>query len=126
MDAATVNDLIADARPLTPEGADFVLDLRELLLTKGHAGSCVQCFFGLLGDLNRPGSLLPLRHWLEAHLEVAVKVDGETREPIPFAIGTSKNLNEYCKQIFSLIREDRRYDEEMIRLNFQYRKVALS
>ena len=126
MDAATVNDLIADARPLTPEGADFVLNFRDLLSSGGHAGSCLQCFFGLLGDLNRPGSLLPLRHLLEAQLEVAVKVDGETREPIPFAIGTSKNLNEYCEQIFPLICEDRKYDAEVIRLNFQYREVALS
>ena len=124
MTTSEAANLLSDARPLTPQGADFLLDIREILLKKGHPGDCVQCFFGLLGNLDRPGVLAPLRHWLETNLEVAVEIDGETRETIAVNFGNSRNLNDYCLRMVDLVRNDRSYQEESIRLRFQYRAEA--
>ena len=115
-----VNQLLPKARHLTPEGADLVLDLRELLLKRGHPGDCVQCFFGLLGNLDRPGSLAPLRHWLESNLEVAVEINQQIRETLPVRFGKTSSLNDYCQHVASLIRKDRNYTEKRITLSFQY------
>lgn len=113
--------LLAQAKPLTPEGADLILDLRELLLNGGHPGTCVQCFFALLGNLERPSALSPLRHWLEKSLEVAVSINGETRETLPVSLSGSRNLVDYCEQVTDLIRNDRSYSENQIELTFRYR-----
>lgn len=112
--------LLSGAKPLTPEGADLVLDLREILLENGHAGTCVSCFFSLLGDLEQPGVLNPLKHWLEAHLVVAVQINGETRERLPVKLGNAKNLQDYCLGMVGTIRNDRAYEEDKIHLSFQY------
>jgi len=120
MDKAKVNQLLPKARPLTPEGADLFLDLRELLLENGHPGDCVQCFFNLLDNLDRPESLIPLRHWLESNIEIAVEINEQTRETFPVRFGKTKSLSDYCQRIFNIIREDRAYTERNILLSFQY------
>ncbi|GHC50634.1 hypothetical protein [Roseibacillus persicicus] len=125
MESSEVNELLSQARPQTSEGADLLLDLRDLLLNDGHPGTCVQCFFSLLGNLDRPGSLTPLRIWLEEHLEVAVRINGETRERFPVRFGKSRNLQDYCENTFEFIRSDRSYQEDKIHLSFQYR-VAMA
>ena len=112
--------LLSKAVPLTPEGADLVLDLRQTLLEKGHPGTCVQCFFSLLGSLQRPGALNPLKHWLESHLVVAVRIDGKIREHFPVRIGNTRSLEDYCQKTAQIIRTDRAYKEEQIFLSFQY------
>ena len=124
MTSSEAAQLLSGARPRNPQGADFLLDIREILLEKGHPGDCVQCFFGLLGNLDRPGALAPLRHWLEQNLEVAVEIDGETRETMPVSFGNSRTLNDYCLRMVDLVRNDRSYQEDSIRLRFQYRGEA--
>jgi hypothetical protein len=124
MNFAEVNELLNEARPLTPEGADLILDLRELLLNDGHPGSCVQCFFSLLGSLDQPGCLTPLRLWFESHLEIAVRIDGDIRERFPVRFGKTKNLRDYCQKTVDLMRTDRAYTETEIHLSFQYSEAA--
>ncbi len=121
MTAENVHKLLSHAKPLTPEGADLVLDLREILLGNGHPGDCVQCFFALLGNLEQPRALAPLRHWLETHLEVSVRINGEHRESLPVHLKDSHDLIDYCHKITDIIRNDRTYSEERIELSFEYR-----
>lgn len=124
MNFGQVDLLLNQARPSTSEGIDHLLDLRELLLNDGHPGSCVQCFFSLLGDLDRPASLRPLRTWLEDHLEIAVRIDGEVMERFPVRFGKSQNLHQFCKHTAEVIRNDRSYRAENIHLSFQYAQAA--
>ena len=118
------DDLLSTANPSTSEGADFLLDLRELLLSRGHAGKCVHCFFGLLGDLGKPGALAPLRHWLEQNLEVAVTIDDEVVEVLPVSLDQSKSLEEFCHRAMDTVRYDRSYDAKRIEMEFRYRDSA--
>ena len=115
-----VNELLSNANPQTSEGADLLLDLRELLLNDGHPGSCVQCFFSLLGNLDRPGSLAPLSLWFESHLHVAVRIDGEVVEHFPVRFGKCRSLRGYCKKTIETVRTDRAYPAEQIHLSFEY------
>lgn len=115
-----VNQLLAQAVPLTPEGVDIILDLREFLLEKGHPGDCVQCFFALLGNLEQPRSLTPLRLWLESNLEVSVRINGKLRETLPVNLQDYRNLSDYCQTVVDFVRQDRVYSEKKIELSFEY------
>lgn len=118
--------LLPSLTPVTPESADVILDLRETLLAKGHPGTCVQCFFSLLQNSNSPGSLTPLRNWLESNLEVTVAIENNVRETLPVALETSETLSDYCHRVIETIRTDRIYTNDSIRLGFRYRKGALT
>ncbi len=117
-----VDLLLSQARPLTPRGADLVLDLRQLLLDQGHPGDCVHCFFSLLGDLKQPAALRPLKTWLENHLEIAVKVDDELKETLPVEFNLSQNLHDYCHHVIETVQQDRAYQGQKIQLAFSYSK----
>ena len=119
-----VDKLLKQAVPHTSEGADLLLDLRVLLINDGHPGSCVQCFISLLGSLDRPGGLTPLRHWFESHIQVAVHINGETVEYFPVRFGQSKDLVDYCNKTITMMREDRTYSAKQIRLSFEYVATA--
>ncbi len=110
--------------PTTSEGADFLLDLRELLLSRGHAGKCVRCFFGLLGDLRQPGALKPLRHWLERHLEVEVSADGREIDVLPVRLDEAADLESFCHRAIDTVRFDRSFRDQRIALRFRYKTVA--
>jgi len=115
---------LAEVVPTTSEGADFLLDLRQLLLERGHPGKCVRCFFGLLGDLRQPGALKPLRRWLEQHLEVVVSADGREVEALPVRLGRAADLEGFCHQSIDTVRHDRAIDAERITLSFRYKPAT--
>lgn len=108
--------------PATSEVADFLLDLRELLLSGGHPGKCVKCFFGLLGDLHQPGALKPLGHWLERHLEVSVEADGCEVDRLPVHLDDAGDLDGFCQRTMDLVRMDRAYQGQHLRLSFCYKE----
>ncbi|MCU0795583.1 MAG: hypothetical protein MUF31_06565 [Akkermansiaceae bacterium] len=116
--------LLRSIRPTTPSGADLLLDLRDLLMSRGHAGKCVKCFFGLLGDLGQPGALVPLRHWLEKHVEIEVRADGKRLETLPVQLGRSADLHAYCEEVIRRLREDRAYTQQRLDLRFRFRESA--
>lgn len=113
--------LLESITPTTSEGADLLLDLRQLLLSDGHPGKCVRCFFGLLGDLRQPGALKPLRHWLERHLEIEVSAGGSELEVLPVRLGGVTDLESYCHRAIATVREDRAFAEERIHLRFRFK-----
>ncbi len=126
METQQVDQLLAQAVPLTPEGVDLILDLRQVLLEKGHPGDCVKCFFALLGNLQQPRVLNPLRVWLESNLEVSVRINGKLRETLPVDLDNYRNLSDYCQTIVNLIRQDRAYSEKKIELSFDYQQSRAS
>ncbi len=119
-----MDHLLTAIVPRTPEGADHLLDLRELLMNRGHPGKCVRCFFALLGDLHAPGALRPLRHWLEENIEVTVSIDGRTVETLLFHLSPDDSLEGYCQRTIRTVREDRAYHQPTITLGFRYREPA--
>jgi len=122
--AAEIQKLLPTVAPTTSEGADMLLDLRELLLQGGHPGKCVRCFFGLLGDLRQPGALLPLRHWLENHLEIEVSADGREIDVLPVRLDRAADLEGYCHKAMDIIRNDRAFDAAQIAMRFRYKCAA--
>ena len=78
--AHEIDGLLLPLAPVLAKQADAILDLRELLMSKGHPGKCVRCFFQLFtaASANRSAlpRLAPLIAWLEANLEISVRADG--------------------------------------------------
>lgn len=121
-----VQELLKTVTPSTSEGADFLLDLRELLLSDGHAGRCVRCFFGLLGDLRQPGDLKPLRHWLERHLEVEVSAGGREIDVLPVRLDQAADLESFCHRAIDTVRFDRSFEDPRIAPRFRYKETAVA
>lgn len=124
MQAHEVKSLLGSLIPKTPEGADLVLDLRELLLSKGHPGKCVRCFFGLLGDLGQPAALLPLRHWLEENLEVEVSATGQEIERMPVKLDQARSLEMFCHKAMETVQMDRAFSYPQITMSLRYKQSA--
>ncbi len=124
MTPADLHRLLASVTPSTSEGADQLLDLRELLLSRGHAGKCVRCFFGLLGDLRQPGALAPLRHWLEHHVEVEVTADGREIDTLPVRLDRAADLVSFCHQAIDTVRHDRSFEDRSIKLSFRFKNAV--
>lgn len=99
----------------------MLLDLRALLLAKGHAGKCVRCFFGLLGDMNQTGSLSPLKHWLEHHVEVEITANGEPLGVLPLRLGQHQDLDSFCHAAIDTLRYDRVWAHERMDLRLRYK-----
>ncbi|MCH7224717.1 hypothetical protein [Haloferula sp. A504] len=116
--------LLPTVTPTTSKGADLLLDLRDLLLSHGHPGKCVSCFFGLLGDLRQPGALKPLRHWLEQHLEVEVSAGGREIDVLPVRLDEAADLESFCHQAIKTVRFDRSFRDRRIQLRFRYKSAA--
>ena len=42
-----IDEILKPLAPVLAREADAILDLRELLVSQGHPGKCVKCFFSL-------------------------------------------------------------------------------
>lgn len=116
-------------RPLAPvlaREADAILDLRQLLARQGHPGKCIRCFFKLFeaaGPENRPNLAL-LLSWLEKHMEISVRSDGDELEALPFQVRNEEDLEQFCLRSIDEIRMDRDYGARPLLLAFRYKSVA--
>ena len=101
----------------------MLLDLRMLLMERGHPGSCVKCFFHLFGVAGREGLplLAPLRRWLEEELEIVVSEEDRELEALPVEVRNDDTLERFCHRAISRIRDDRAYSARKIALSFRYR-----
>ncbi|MDX1679952.1 MAG: hypothetical protein R3242_04395 [Akkermansiaceae bacterium] len=118
------HQLLERVIPTTSEGCDYLLDLRDLLMSKGHAGKCVSCFFGLLGDLQKPGALLPLRHWLEQHIEIAVFADDRQIDTLPLKLEADADLDSFCTRAIDTVRHDRAHRAAKLALKLRYKDLV--
>jgi len=106
--------------------ADAILDLRELLLSGGHPGKCVRCFFRLFEAQTRKGFplLAPLRHWLESHVEIVVSSESAVLEALPLRFSADENLEDFCQRSIREIQLDRSYKAKRIAMKFRYKAAA--
>jgi hypothetical protein len=115
------------ARVLARE-ADAILDLRELLVSQGHPGKCVRCFFKLFeaaGSENRPNLAL-LQAWLEQHVEISVRSGAEELETLPFRLRNDEGLEGFCLRSIEDLRMDRGYHGRPLLLAFRYKTGSLA
>jgi hypothetical protein len=106
--------------------ADTILDLRELLLSGGHPGKCVRCFFRLFDSGTSKGFpvLAPLRRWLETNVEIVVTSGARLLEALPLHFAGEENLEEFCQRSMQHVRMDRGYDAKQIGMKFRYKIAA--
>lgn len=106
--------------------ADVLLDLRELLMQRGHPGKCVRCFFHLFqaaGERHRP-RLDALQTWLERHLEISVSSEGRLLEVQPLELQAEESLEGFCRRAIERVRWDRGYRSSRLELAFRYKAAA--
>lgn len=126
MNSATIDRALSGIEPTSSEGADLLLDLRQLLLDQGHPGKCVRCFFGLLGDLRQPGALRPIRLWLERNLEIVVHAKHGELETLPLELSAAGDLEDFCQRAIRTVREDRAYRDRELTLRFRFRDESVT
>ncbi len=121
-----IDDLLSPLAPVLAREADALLDLRELLASRGHPGKCVRCFFKLFsaaGSEHRP-QLRPLLAWMEKHLEISVSGDGRLLEVLPLELKPHEDLESFCHRTIESVRLDRSYRAERLQLAFRYKQLA--
>ena len=116
-----MHEVLSSVKPLTSEGADALLDLREILMAEGHPGECLKCFFTLLGDLKKPGALRPLRKFLEERCEVEVCGESSELEAMPLRLEQGTDLVSFCHRAMETIRDDRAYAERSITMRVRWK-----
>ena len=124
--AHEIDGLLLPLAPVLAKEADAILDLRELLMSKGHPGKCVRCFFQLFTAAGRAEMprLAPLIAWLEANLEIAVRADGRELETLPVKLHGSDDLESFCLRSIDKVRLDRGYPVRRLDLAFRYKAAA--
>jgi hypothetical protein len=121
-----IDRLLLPLTPVLAREADAILDLRELLVRQGHPGKCVRCFFKLFeaaGSALQP-SLAPLQAWLQRHVEIAVRSEGEELETLPFVPEQAEDLERFCLRSVEHVRQDRSYQASHLQLVFRYKSRA--
>ncbi len=68
--------------------------------------------------------LAPLQAWLEKHVEIAVRSEGEELETLPFTLGKADDLESFCLRSIQQIRMDRGYQSSRLQLAFRYKALA--
>lgn len=124
--AHEIDGLLLPLAPVLAKEADAILDLRELLMSKGHPGKCVRCFFQLFtaaGSVAMP-QMAPLIAWLEANLEIAVRADGRVLESLPVKLGEDEDLEAFCIRSIEKVRFDRGFTARRVNLAFRYKAAA--
>lgn len=103
--------------------ADTLLDLWAMTQEPGHPGTCVKCFYRLLGTARQEESevLDPLRSWIEAHIEIEVTVDRDEAGRLPVRL-EAEDLEDFCHEAIRYIREDTAIGAPSVELEFCYRE----
>ena len=123
---AEIDGLLLPLAPVLAKEADAILDLRELLMSKGHPGKCVRCFFRLFtaAGLDAMPKLAPLQAWLEQNLEISVRADGKELETLPVTLRKGEDLEAFCLRSIRKVRLDRSYQARRLDLAFRYKVAA--
>ncbi|MCW1923490.1 hypothetical protein OKA05_13075 [Luteolibacter arcticus] len=121
-----IDALLLPLAPSLAREADTILDLRELLMSKGHPGKCVRCFFRLFNaaGVESMPKLTPLRDFMERYLEIAVRADGSELETIPVRLRQGEDLEDFCLRSMKQVRLDRTYQAQRVNLAFRYKAAA--
>lgn len=104
--------------------ADWILNLYEMARgTSRHPGQCVSCFYALLGAASREKRLAlePLRRWIEQNLEIEVRAGEEEAGVLPVLL-EEPDLESFCHQAMTRVREDAVIDAPRIALRFCFKR----
>jgi hypothetical protein len=123
---AEIDGLLCPLGPFLAKEADTLLDLRELLMSNGHPGKCVRCFFQLFSAAGSEAlpKLAPLRAWMEERLEISVRADGRDLETLPVTMRQGEDLEAFCLRSIRQVRLDRTYRVRRLDLSFRYKAAA--
>jgi hypothetical protein len=118
-----IDSLLLPLGPVLAREADTLLDLRELLIARGHPGKCVRCLFRLFSaaGVEAVPKLAPLRAWIEAALEITVRGDGRELETLPVKLLPGEDLEAFCLRSIRKVRLDRSYRAQRLDLAFRYK-----
>lgn len=121
-----IDGLLLPLAPALAKEADALLDLRDLLISKGHPGKCVRCFFRLFAAAGSDAlpMLAPLRAWMEENLEISVRADGAELESMPVKLRRQEGLEAFCLRSIQKVRMDRSYRARRLDLAFRYKAQA--
>lgn len=109
--------------------ADQIIDIRETVRQKGNPGTCVRCYFTIYGKAAESAGdrLLPLRQWLERHIEVVARDDSDNElERLPVVLDHDEDLQSYCERLMAEFRDNRVYAHRRIGLSFRFREDRLA
>lgn len=128
MTTESIDPALRVLAPIASRWADDILDLRDAALNAGNPGTCVRCYYTIYGKVadRWEDKLLPLRRWLENHVEIVAKdeLDNEL-ERLPVSLN-GRDLESYCEEMMAEFRENRVYQSDAIRLSFCFRSEQLS
>lgn len=121
-----IDGLLLPLSSVLAKEADTILDLRDLLIRKGHPGKCVRCFFRLFTAAGTDAlpKLAPLRAWMEGNLEISVRADGAELETLPVKLRQREGLEAFCLRSIQKVRMDRSYRAQRLDLAFRYKAQA--
>lgn len=124
--AQEIDEILLPLAPVLAREADAILDLRELLISQGHPGKCVRCFFRLFEAAGEDwrSSLALLQSWLEKNVEISIRRNGEELEALPFALKNDEDLEKFCLRSIDHVRMDRHFGEGPLMLAFRYKSRA--
>lgn len=109
--------------------ADTLLDLRDCVNRQVRPGRCITCYFDLqeAAAEARMAQLCPLRHWLEAHIEIVARdTESKALEILPVNLENAADLEAFCRGVMAEFSENRAYEASQIQLEFRYRAPALA
>ncbi|WP_035613293.1 hypothetical protein [Haloferula sp. BvORR071] len=130
--AHEIDGLLLPLAPVLAKEADAILDLRELLMSKGHPGKCVRCFFQLFTAASSIGNrsvlphLAPLIAWMETNLEIGVRADGIELETMPVKLRANDDLESFCIRSIENVRFDRGFTARRVDLAFRYKNAEMA
>lgn len=101
--------------------ADTILDLYAMTQEPGHPGRCVTCFYRLLGRAGQheAGALVPLREWIEDHIEIAIRTGPEEAGSLPVKL-EAPGLEDFCDEVIRYVRSDPSIAAPEVELGFAY------
>jgi len=103
------------------EEADTLLDLYAMTQEAGHPGKCVKCFYRLMGRArhHETGALVPLRKWIEDHIEVSIRAGTEQAGSLPVRL-EAPDLEDFCDEVIRNVRADPKIAAPEVELGFTY------
>ncbi len=129
MEANAIDPVLRVVTPVAEGCADHILDLRSAVLRGENPGRCVRCYFSIYGKVadRQADRLLPLRRWLENHIEIVARDEDENElERLPIVLEDSETLQAFCERTMLEIRDNRVYRHQRIDLSFDYRRDRLA
>ena len=126
MQAHEVDELLSELAPYANQHTDEILNLRDTLLSGGHPGKCVRCFFTICqsAGFNSKTGISTFASWLERNIELTVSSGSRLLETLPLNISQGEDLESYCRNMIRGIRMDRSYAQNCITIRFRYRDAA--